>query len=223
MEGRVLIIASYNGPRHHTFPASWLLRTQAKQLSKLRHSLDKVVIVVNESLDHPPPDWDYEEALKLFPNLLRRENNQGSYGGWRDAAIAYPDFEWYFFLEDDYMFNMDNFDQLMIDLWKSDTTYLAQRADNNFGHRKHASMSNGLTRGNVLKQVDWQRLPWIHQYSSDLQLGWSDVFNLNGEDGLQDITENYDTPFWALDQLVHSNASLPAVIVPVQMLEVVKE
>src|SRR5713101_7585264 len=189
MTGKILIIASYNGYRHKTMPAARMLRIQHQQLSKLRHSLDKVLVVVNEDYPLPQqPDEDYEAALSLFPSLMRRPNDS-SYAAWRDGFFANPEYDWYFFLEDDYTFFLDNFDQRMIDMWTPSTTYLATKKEEEGPYGKHASMSNGLVSGDILRQANWLQLCNDGgEYNSLVQVSWSRCF---GNHGLRDISQKY--------------------------------
>jgi hypothetical protein len=212
--GRILIIASYNGNRHNTrgISPAQMLRIQYSQLNKLKHDLDRVLIVVNEP--GSGVDDDYEKALMLFPHQIKTPNtNQGSYGGWRDGFLAYPDHEWYFFLEDDQTFFMDNFDQLWIDLWTPDTSYLATQISE--GYNRHASMSSGLIKGEVLREIDWSNLNAEGQYNSSLQVNWSRLFN---REGLRGIDHIYGTPFWTGQDLLWVDSSKPTLIGPMQLL-----
>lgn len=224
LKGRILIIASYDGHRHPTMPAAKMLQLQHQQLTKLKHNLDKIVIVINSDdwrqdvlirveggkyFPEPlPKQTEYEKALELFPNRLLRPNTQGSYGAFRDGYIMHPGYEWYYFLEDDYVFNLDHFDQLMIDTWRPGTTYLAELIQD-----QHASISNGMTWGGIVP--DWSQLPDASVYDVNLQKNWHKCF---GETGLIDLTEKYSTPFWSGAEFWFNDSQKPALIVPVQML-----
>lgn len=214
-KGRILIIVSYNGIRHQSgYNAYQLLRIQHKQLTDLKHSLDKILIVVNES---GVEDEDYEKALALFPNLLRRPNTLWSYGGWKDGVLANPDYEWYFFLEDDYTVFMDDWDQKWIDLWKPEMSYLAHKVGTDWGYPKHASMSSGLSRGDILKTVKWENLRGSGEYDAILQVSWSQLFD---SEGLFDIRSRYAAPFHSAGTITnHGDIDFPILIGPAQMLE----
>lgn len=199
MTGKILIIASWSGWRHPTYSSEKLLQFQYDQLQKLDHNLDKVLLVVNGRSG--------PKEIDLFPDKLFRDNVQGSYGAWRDGMIANPGYEWYFFLEDDYVFNLDRFDQLMVDMWTPEATYLAERVIDN-----HAAVSNGMTRGNI--NPNWNRLPSVDIYEASLQKSWHRCF---GDTGLIDMTDRYSTPFWTGTDL-RFQSEKPALIVPVQML-----
>lgn len=210
--GKILIIASYNGTRHQTMPASQMLKIQNQQLTTLKHSLDRILIVVNEA----NASEDYEEALRDFIDPLRIPNGpQGSYGAWRAGYLDNPDYEWYFFLEDDYTFFMDDFDQKMIDLWTPETTYLAERVDEYGPHGRHTSISNGLTRGDILASVNWNHLTAQGQYNAQVQVGWSRMFG----EGTRDITSKYGSPFFVQPGSFNDSAPYnPPLIGPVQMI-----
>lgn len=212
MSSRILIISSYNGVRHPTggITPGEMLRLQHEQLSKLKHNLDKILIVSNQA-QYPP------DELELFSDVLVRGNDQGSYGAWKDGYLANPGYEWYFFLEDDYTFNLDNFDQLMIDLWEPWMSYLAERIffAAALSHT-HTAISNGLTRGEILAEIDWSLLTAQNQYDSRLQMGWSGLFKMSG---LAHIADKYSTPFWTGEYIQYwEDQSKPHLIIPMQML-----
>jgi hypothetical protein len=213
--GRILIIASYNGSRHYTrgLTPAQMLRIQSSQLSKLKNDLNRVLLVVNEA----QPDPDYDKALMLFQDQIKIPNsNQGSYGAWRDGFFDQPDFEWYFFLEDDYTFFLDSFDQLMIDMWSPGTSYLANKVDGNYGeYGQHASISNGLIKGETLRSINWDRFDATSQYG-DAQICWSRLFDLTG---LKDITHLYAHPFWTGADLIWTDSPKPTLIGPMQLLQ----
>lgn len=213
MGGRILIIVSYNGDRHPTgYNPFQFLRIQHQQLTALKHGLDKVLIVVNDSGVY---DKDYEEALSLFPNVLRRSNALWSYGGWKDGFLHEPDYEWYFFFEDDYTFFMDDFDQKWIDLWKPGHSYIAMKVGSDFGYPIHASIANGLTRGEILREAKWESLVGASEYDAKLQLSWSELF---ATEGLADIRGTYAAPFYSHNVLVsHGDSTLPLLAGPIQL------
>lgn len=205
--GRILIIASYNGSRHYSsgITPAQMLRIQAAQLSKLRNNLDRVLVVVNEA----PEDPDYDKALMSFMNAIRVPHGS-SYEAWRDGFLHRPDHEWYFFLEDDYTFFLDDFDQRMIDMWTPETVYLSSRFENN-----HAAISNGLIRGETLRQIDWSKSDLHGQYTY-AQRNWSSLFDMAGH---KDVRGTYASPFHAEDGALHFRSDTkPILIGPVQLL-----
>ena len=208
---QILIIASYNGPRRWSLDNSKLLELQFNSLTKFKNKLDKILIVQNEFIDIP-------ENLNLFPDVLHRPNIGGSYEAWLDGYRANPDYEWYFFIEDDYIFNLDNFDQLMIDMWDDETSYLCSRVDDNI-YGFHASISNGLTRGDLLKQMNFSHLESRHDvYDTALQVTFSKALILPGRT-IKDIRDKYCSPFWENDKITLMDEK-PILLMPAQNIRV---
>lgn len=213
--GSILIIASYGGSDRHKsqHTPSDFLRIQHSQLGKLKSKLNKVLVVVNEANGGK----EYEESLRLFPSILRRPNVQGSYGAWKEGFLKNPGYNWYFFVEDDYTFFLDDFDQRWIDLWDSRfNSYIATKAGCDWGLPRHASISNGLSSEEVLKNVDWSGMIAQHEYDANLQLQWSSLFG----NGLTDIRGRYAAPYWNMRGYMeeHGDPRFPVLIGPVQLL-----
>jgi len=207
---RILIIASYNGPRRWSLPNSRLLELQHEYLSKVKHNLDKIVVVQNRA-EIP------QSKLHLFADVLHRENSCGSYGAWVHGYQIYPDYEWYFFLEDDYIFTLDNFDQRMIDMWDDETSYLCSLILQN--PIRHAAISNGLTRGDVLKNIDFKPLKkYDNIYNGLLQTTFSQLFSGDPKKKLKDVTTEYSTPFWQQNSVRYNEKGKPILISPAQLL-----
>jgi len=210
---RILIIASYSGPRRWSLPSGRLLQAQHDQLSKLRHKLDKIVVVQNESKIVP-------KELGLFEHVIHRPNKSGSYGAWLDGYTQNPDHDWYFFIEDDYLFVHDDFDDMMIDLWDDTVSYLCSRVDpNNKSYGYHMAVTNGLTHRTVLEGIGllgakFRGLDDI--YNTQLQIAFSRLFELLPGRSIRSMQETYCMPFWQ-EELRFVDAR-PKLIVPAQMV-----
>lgn len=95
------------------------LKNQVKFLSEYRHDLDQITFVVNGDI----PDL-YEETIKPLKSnfnikTINRENLGLSYGGFSEAVKTYiNDFDFFIFLEDDWVFCLDNFDQYLFEKFK---------------------------------------------------------------------------------------------------------
>lgn len=202
MKNRILIIASYNGLRRWSLPNAVLLQKQHECLNKYKHNLDKILVVQNESSDYPP-------ELGLFDNVIYRPNEAGSYGAWIEGYNQNPDYEWYFFIEDDYVFVHDNFDQHWIDLWDEETSYLCSLYRNG-----HAAIANGLTRGDILKRLNITGFAFSEIYNAQLQINFSQVFSLLPDKMIKDISSTYCSPFW--QQGIYHLDEKPILIEPTQ-------
>ena len=124
-----LVITSYCGARRQLYnnPVSDLM-IHYDWLHTISHSLDLVTIVCTsdsngftkkyiETIDR----FKYSKDIKC--DIIFRENNGASYGSFSDAFAKHSsDFDYYYFLEDDYAVTEDNFDDYLIDQIKSDKT-----------------------------------------------------------------------------------------------------
>lgn len=117
------VIATYGGYRSSTDLApqynrpamddrTWYLRSQLASLAAVKHSLDQITVVVSPAPDEPSYFTDYIESLQ-YPVLRRKVNTGMSYGGYGEAFDAWPDsFDYWFFVEDDYHFPLNDFDTI---------------------------------------------------------------------------------------------------------------
>lgn len=214
MSKRVLVIASFNGARHHPFPpGNELLEAQLWSLKTFKHSLDKVVVVTTSRPDPPSP---YGVALSRFETVLYRDNIHGSYGSWNHAWDTYGDeFDWYFLIEDDYVFVLDNWDQKLIDLWSDGLGYLCGLLVSD-----HASMSGGLVSSAALKVADFtlfNRCP-DDVYDSCSQIQWSRAF-INSPLRVEQIPPRYEMPYYmGGGTFMHYEKGKPIMMMPVQMI-----
>lgn len=101
------------------------LKLQIKTLSEYRHNLSKIIFNFNLPVEH----YDlFNEALKIIPKKIQntdveiiiRENLGFSYAGFAHCHNLNKDnYEYFFFVEDDYFFIQDDWDSYMIDKFES--------------------------------------------------------------------------------------------------------
>jgi GT2 family glycosyltransferase len=125
------------------------LQSQVKHLLKYKHKLDQITFVVNGDI----PNGYYETIKPLKEKhrtvTINRENIGLSYGGFAEAASTYiEEFDFFIFLEDDWVFCHDNFDRYILEKFEkhkntsmvcavsSETDLRSERS-----HGKHASVS----------------------------------------------------------------------------------
>lgn len=130
-----------------------------------------------------------------------------SYGGWSDAYLQYrTDFDYYFFIEDDYVYVKDDFDSIMIETYQSEQCgYLCTLARMGRHNFVHAAISNGLASSSVLEKIVglYGRLPYdcndsfanYNHYDGDSQIGFSKAFVDNGFK-IADTTHRFRAPYW---------------------------
>ena len=245
MPGTCLVVACWCGDRRQPTPAyeedrGYLLRTQARTLSGLRHSLACVVLAVASNPGEPPA---FREALEAFPRSLggaevrvvERENEGLSYGSWdRVLRDTWRDFDHHILCEDDYVFAEDGFDSTLAGWHDSlpDCGYLCglvQQA----GARRFAGLSNGILRSSVYPAVAAEnggRLPYTpgqrpagHATERYLDEGGQIAVGASWEGNgrrLYDLTRFCAVPWYMngfLRCVPHESGRM--VIVPVQLLE----
>lgn len=119
------VIASYNyyTNRTHEIPSPKdVLKCHIKKILSLKHDLTQITIMRAK----PPKDY-YEDFYNIYnPNdfnikIIDCENYGYSAGQWLKCYELYRDkkeFDYYIFIEDDYVVNMDNFDDILLKIYK---------------------------------------------------------------------------------------------------------
>ena len=122
-----LLIACWGGKRRTPDPLyekdfSYYLKLQAQTLSRYGDCLAQVTFVSNGGqepylsfLRNSP----WESWIKAPVKVLERQNVGYSNGAWLAGYQLFPDFDYYIFLEDDYVFVCKNFVQCMIEIYES--------------------------------------------------------------------------------------------------------
>lgn len=137
------------------------LESQVKFLLKYKHQLDQITFVVNGDI----PDRYYETIKSLEEKYntvtINRENTGLSYGGFSEAVSKYiEDFDFFIFLEDDWVFCHDNFDQYLFEKFKKNKNTSMVCAVSSASdlasekiHGKHAAVSIYCSSKDKLKEI----------------------------------------------------------------------
>jgi hypothetical protein len=206
----VYLLHAYGGPRlggeHPDYMAdrTLYLSTHLSQLQKLNHNIDHIILSINTFEDEPIEFRDLvSDISKTDIEIHRRPNIGVSYGAWSELFSKYADnFDYFFTMEDDYLYVEDNFDQTMIDMFheNEDTAFLCGIVGTGHGSDDvHAGSSNGITTGEVIRKcLQHGRFPHSgvkHDYNnwSFGQVKWSQHFFHAGK--IRDITHKYAIPF----------------------------
>lgn len=161
-----LIVVYYFGPKRRPTMRERLiplfcLKSQVKFLLKYKHQLDQITFVVNGDI----PDGYYEAIKPLEEKYntvtINRENIGLSYGGFAEASSKYiEDFDFFIFLEDDWVFCYDNFDQYLFEKFKKNkntSMVCAVSSENDPAseavHGKHASVSIYCSSKDKIKEI----------------------------------------------------------------------
>lgn len=148
------------------------LKKQIEYLSNKKHNLSHIVFSINSN-STPEENYLIKEVYKLIPNtiqnatteILVRENYGMSYGAFSDIYSKYrTKYDYYFFVEDDYVFILDNFDNEMIRILNTSKNpgYLCGEFKGwAEGWKPHAANSIGVITSNALEAVylDHGKLP----------------------------------------------------------------
>jgi len=242
--GTCLVVACWSGQRRQATPAyeedrGYFLRTQARMLSEVRHTLARVVLAVPHNPEEPPA---FREALRAFPERLgtaavevvERPNHGLSYGSWDDVLHrTWRDHDHHVLLEDDYVFVEDGWDATLEGWIDADPGcgYLCGLVQQ-VGHRRFAGISNGILRSRdypAAAEAGGGRMPYTagqvagHPWKAYLdeggQVHWGNAWEVGGK-YLRDMTTRYSVP-WYMNGWIRCVPHLSGrfLVVPVQLLE----
>jgi hypothetical protein len=127
------IIATYNdkSKRKHAHPTpNNILKVHLEKIQSLQHSLTQITIMKATSTNYYKNYYNIKETISKFNIPIKEiecENYGYSCGQWMLAYEMFKnDFDYFIFIEDDYCPNINNFDNLLIDIYK-------QKFTNNIG------------------------------------------------------------------------------------------
>lgn len=161
------LICCWSGARRAKDPryikdSTFFLKQQFKSLETLQNSLSQITLAVPDNPDEPKVFTEYiknlpEKINKTKIVVLRRPNVGMSFGSLSDVYDKYKEeFDYYFFLEDDYEFALDNFDSVMVNFMESrpDCGYLCGKVNEGV-QRPHiwALQAIGCFRSKALSQL----------------------------------------------------------------------
>lgn len=213
------------------------LKIQIDLLNKIDHNLAQVTLV-------SPP---YEGSHLKFENLLtelegttlsngapivliRRDANKNmSYGSFSDAFGAYrQEFDYYIFMEDDYIPARPRFDQLLVDILKiKGCHYLCMLVSNTtFDSRgiPHAGVTVGICDAAAMETI-WQKHGSL--LSDDFpdwywhnQMNFSYPYHYCGFK-IADFSDAYAITMWYMNGLKELIPGPARLLVPIQMQNMV--
>ncbi len=162
------IIATWNGirvkPVCNVTYYEQALRNHIKILNNTLNSITQITImkpksnVVNSYYD----DINLNDKIKI----VDCENKYQSYGQWMKAANLFlNDFDYFIFIEDDYVPATDNFDMKLIQIYKEGTFLCSKVGGEN--DLKHCQISNGIISNNTIRNLisNIKYSEWFDTYS----------------------------------------------------------
>ena len=127
-----------------------VLKEHMKVFRSTKNSIDHVTIVRPFSFDHKTY---YDFDLRENESFYDVENRYQSYGQWFKAAKKnLEDYDYFIFIEDDYVPGCDHFDRKLIDLYEEDS-YLGSSVTPYGEFPEHLAISNGIISQASLRKV----------------------------------------------------------------------
>lgn len=204
-----LVIACWGGNRRtpdsqYEADRAHYLKLQVDSLSRFKHPWTDVTFV---STGGEPQYLEYLNDLKNSFKVIERDNVGMSYGSFDAAWQANRHYDYYIFLEDDFVFVHDFFDIEMVRYFETfeDCGYLCQLA---WGLRvPHPAVMNGIASRDCLTRLDKlpgsvvydaDKLQYYGKVQTDGQKAWGDRVL---EVGLKvyDMGQRYRAPFIEAD------------------------
>lgn len=149
-----LVVAFYFGNRESCRKKESLkyIDAQIHNLKKYKHNLSDIIFVIAED-DRNETLIQRDENTGIL--YIYRKNYGLSFASWMKAVKTYKDtFDYYIFLEDDYCFVKDNFDQIMVNEFNrinkiSEATYVVTWLGD-FG-----KSTIGITSAKKMKKINY--------------------------------------------------------------------
>ena len=176
-------MSSWSGSRAIVNFDDSYLEKHIEQLKKIKHNLTQISIGNPENPSKREEFEEYIQSLKEVsgvPVVVHNVPNIGrSYGQWARIYDKYrTDFDYYIFVEDDYQPVLDNFDNVLIDMYeKMECGFLCGVIFDEEGRyamppiTKHAGVTNGIASSKVLEKVRERFLCLPHDTGKEYHWG----------------------------------------------------
>ena len=187
------VIATYNGKckRNHIAPApEYVLQAHLYQFVKYDHNLSQITIMKPTSENYYKGYYDLDTIISLIDipvKIVECENYGYSCGQYLKAYELFPDFDQYIFVEDDYCPNMDNFDQILQNIYKT-------KFNNNIGVL--CSLVQGSSRYKEEKTypIHWEGAIYINKQTLE-KLYKADKWNNDPRSWMDKIDSTIDNEY----------------------------
>lgn len=193
------VIATWSGSRYN--PANDYLKVHLKRLFELKHSLAQITIVRPLGSDNEEY-YNLPEEIRSKVVIINRPANDRSYGQFIYAYQKYTDkFTHYIIAEDDYVPNIDHFDDILVDLIeKKGCDYLCGKyAKQTRIDRLRAIQNQGIVKSDSFKKLlevfPEPKFPVMGPEDGTEQLIFSEYFTDAGM-VIKDYSEEYSVPYW---------------------------
>ena len=221
------VVSGWTGPRRaDPVPSLLYLKQHLDVLSKRKFNADQITVALSKFDDNFGEVWLFAQSLNSINGIpvkwLMRENVGMSFGAFSDAYAAdRTNFDYYIFMEDDYVFVKDDFDEILIKLIEEypKCGFMCQLAGNEL-------ITNGIARSGALEALFLAhgQIPSYHnrrnRYTGRGQTRFAKSFIEAGFE-LRDFSDRFKTPFsiyWDNSIKEYSPDQAEYLIKPVQML-----
>ena len=223
-------IGCWGGPRKDFLNGNLFIKTHLEKLSSIKHNLDLVTI------GYPQSNLETKEYSKFMNEIevqgklkdgtpvevLRVENEGLSYGQFSKSFEKHKDsFDYYIFTEDDYVPVIDNFDNILTNLYKEKKAgfLCGLVVDYNYdiNMMKHGSVATGIIGIECLKKIHdfFGKIP----YHPKPQFTFTRASLSVGFDIL-DYSNEHRVLYWDHKEIrVYGNPKKKDIFVPIQFLE----
>jgi hypothetical protein len=147
------IIATWSGQRINGYSDfnyyQSVLKRHILELNKIKNNIDQITIM---KPFNPIHNTYYDIELNDKIKIIDCENKYQSYGQWMKAIELFlDDFDYFIFIEDDYVPGTHNFDKKLIEIYE-EGSYLCSKISENYAVF-HCEVSNGIISKNTIKKL----------------------------------------------------------------------
>lgn len=163
------LLAAWSGPRDAWSPPEGYLKKHIEYLNEFKHNLAQVTIAHPLNPQELPEYTEYINSLTHLecgtPIVVLEQPNIGrSYGHYSRSYEKFrKEFDYYIFMEDDYLPYRHHFDKILVDLYeeerKNNCGFLCGCYTDGYSYgfhgfiAPHAAISNGISSSDVLETI----------------------------------------------------------------------
>lgn len=193
------VIATWSGKRRN--PSTEYLKKHLERLFELKHNLAQITVVRPAGSDNKE-FYNIDPKIREYITLIDRLENDRSYGQFLFAYKTYEDyFTHYIIVEDDYIPNIDHFDQLLLLLMEEKgCDYLCGK----YGRFRqsdplHPQQNQGIVKASAFSKILSDNCnPTFHKNGIEdgqEQSMFAELFTKNGLT-IADYSDKYSVPYF---------------------------
>jgi hypothetical protein len=237
------IIASWEGYRlNKSLNGEYYNNVLKNHLNILNNTLNNIsqitimkpIMNINHDFYYNNDNTYYNINLNDKIKIIENENKYQSYGQYlRAVELFIDDFDYFIFIEDDYVPGTDNFDEKLLNIYE-EGSYLCSKLDNYdlTNSHTHCTISNGFiskkTIAPIIKNINYYS--WLHNYGKNFpqkvysennyQIAFSRYLLENGIT-LKDYSNHYIVEFFDrgnVSYFTNNPAATERIFAPIQII-----